>query len=140
MIELGSATVRSTVVTCPRTWGDGTTVGQARAAFRDDHLHMLLLTAGDLLLGTVVRADLVGASADDLVTSRAVLDGRTVAQEAVAEDVRRSMVRRGQRRVAVVDDAGRLIGLLCLKRHGGGFCRDEDVAARRQDRLTADVA
>lgn len=140
MIELGDADVRSAVVTCPRTWGRGTTVGQARTAFLDDHLHMLLLTEGDRLLGTVVREDLAGAPAGDLVVHRAVLEGRTVEPGATVEAVRRSMLRRGQRRVAVVDDAGRLLGLLCLKRHGGGFCRDEDVRARRQGRLAADVA
>ena len=36
----------------------------------------------------------------------------------------------GQRRRAVVDDSGRLLGLLCLKQRLTGFCSDDDVAAR----------
>jgi hypothetical protein len=41
------------------------------------------------------------------------------------------MLAAGLRRLAVVDGQGSLLGLLCLKRHLGGFCSDADVAARR---------
>jgi len=40
----------------------------------------------------------------------------------------------GQRRAAVVDGDGLLLGLLCLKHHGGGFCTDAGVASRRAAR------
>ena len=36
----------------------------------------------------------------------------------------------GRRRLAVVDRSGHLLGLLCLKRSGRGFCSDAGVAAR----------
>ncbi|UFN44655.1 CBS domain-containing protein [Nocardioides okcheonensis] len=140
MIETGGVEVRTAVVASPQTWGAATTVTEARAAFLDDHVHMLLLTDGDVLVGTVVRDDLLGAPAGDPALRHAVLTGRTVAPDAPAEGVRRAMLDRGERRLAVVDGAGRLVGLLCLKRHGGGFCRDEDVRARRRERHSADVA
>ncbi len=40
------------------------------------------------------------------------------------------LIHRGLRRLAVVDDNGLLMGLLCLKRKLTGFCSDADVAAR----------
>jgi len=44
------------------------------------------------------------------------------------------MSRTGRRRLAVVDDGGVLVGLLCLKRTGRGFCSDLDVASRAASR------
>jgi hypothetical protein len=46
------------------------------------------------------------------------------------EAARSHLVATGQRRLAVVDRAGTLLGLLCLKRTGDGFCSDRDVASR----------
>ena len=40
------------------------------------------------------------------------------------------MREQGTRRLAVVDDDGDLLGLLCLKRTLDGFCSDADVRAR----------
>ena len=37
----------------------------------------------------------------------------------------------GARRLAVVDEHGDLLGLLCLKQRRAGFCSDDDVRARR---------
>ena len=37
---------------------------------------------------------------------------------------------RGRRRVAVINNDGRLLGLLCLKASQAGFCSDQDVRAR----------
>jgi hypothetical protein len=35
-----------------------------------------------------------------------------------------------RRRLAVVDHTGRLLGLLCLKHDGRGYCTDEGIRAR----------
>jgi hypothetical protein len=40
------------------------------------------------------------------------------------------MTTTGQRRTAVISADGRLLGLLCLKARGTGFCSDGDVRAR----------
>jgi hypothetical protein len=40
----------------------------------------------------------------------------------------------GRRRLAVTSDDGTLVGLLCLKASGNGFCSDGDVASRRLGR------
>jgi hypothetical protein len=50
------------------------------------------------------------------------------------------LIAHGQRRLAVVDDAGVLAGLLCLKRKLTGFCTDADVGARVTERAAAPTA
>jgi CBS domain-containing protein len=134
-----SGTVADLVVRLPKTLAPTTTVRQARAAFADDHVHMLLLTAAGRLLGTLVRDDLVAADdEDDLALVYATLAGRTVRPTESAEKIRLLLVVRGERRRAVVDRDGRLLGLLCLKRRRAGFCSDADIARRSTARLVTD--
>jgi len=126
--------VADVVVRLPKTWGPRATVAEARAAFEHDHVHMLLLTERGRLLGTLLRADLPAPGADDgRALAVATLEGRTVSPRLSAEDARQLLLTTGQRRLAVVDDSGHLLGLLCLKRRLSGFCSDADVAARAAD-------
>ena len=97
---------------------DAGTLGSYLDQIRDDEL----LTAAE-------EGDLARAVAGASLRSVATLAGRTVEASADAEHVREQMLASGHRRLAVVDD-GRLVGLLCLKRTGRGFCSDADVAAR----------
>lgn len=132
-------TVADCMVTTPTTLAPDVTVGAVRAAFRDDHLHMVLLTRAGTLVGTLVREDLPGRADSDRADSDPALPlsrlaGRTVAPAASADEARHVLVSGGARRLAVVDADGTLLGLLCLKRHGRGFCSDLDVAARALDR------
>ena len=116
---------------------------EVRRVFDSTHVHMVLLTAsgrvGERLLGTLVRGDLppAGVEADSTALAHARLEGRTVGAGASAEDARRAMHAAGDRRLAVVDRDGRLLGLLCLKRSGDGFCTDAGVASRRAERTGA---
>lgn len=114
----------------PKTCGRTTTVHQAREALRDDHVHALLVVDRGVLLAVVERADLVGRAAAAPVRWLGRLSGRTVTPAADAGTVRDAMAAAGRRRLAVVDDRGGLLGLLCLKRSGAGFCTDEGVRAR----------
>jgi CBS domain-containing protein len=87
-----------------------------------------------------VRSDLpedheTGAAGDDRpALDVAVLDGRTVAPDEDVDRVRSTLVTREMRRIAVVDADGRLLGLLCLKKHLRGFCSDGDVTERAAER------
>lgn len=114
------------------------TVDEVRTVFASTHVHMVLLTptgrVGEPLLGTLVRDDLPPEVAPGTVLPHARVAGRTVGAGLLADDVRRSMQAAGQRRAAVVDGDGLLLGLLCLKHHGGGFCTDAGVASRRAER------
>jgi CBS-domain-containing membrane protein len=128
---LTGLTVEDVMVTAPKTMLPTATVADARAFFADDHLHMALITRRGRLLGTLVRSDLAELGDDAApALSRSRLDGRSVTLHEAAEDVRVRLIRHGQRRLAVVDDTGRLAGLVCLKRKLTGFCSDADVAER----------
>ena len=133
--SLTGRTVFDVMATGPRTTRPTATIADCRAFFDDDHVHMLLIVASGVLLGTLVRADLPDHG-DDAVPAltRARLDGRLVDGHEPAEQVRLRMIESGRRRLAVVDDTGALVGLLCLKRKLTGFCSDADIAARAADR------
>jgi hypothetical protein len=128
-------TVADVLVRHPKTLDASSTVGAARAQLEDDHVHMVLLTRDGVLIGTLVRGDLARTDDAEPALAHAVLAGRTMAASVRADDALRILVGRDERRRAVVDHEGRLVGLLCLKRRGNGFCSDHDVASRRGGRV-----
>ena len=138
---LTGLTVKDVMVTAPATMRPTATVADARAFFEDDHVHMALIASSGRRLGTLVRADLDDLDDDAApALSRSRLDGRSVALDEPAEDVRVRLIAHGVRRLAVVDDAGALAGLLCPKRKLTGFCTDADVTARVAERAPAPTA
>lgn len=127
-------TVGEAMITAPQTMTVAATVGEVRTAFLDDHVHLVLLVEEGILLGTLVRDDLPADAPDgDPALTLAVLARRTVPPSAPAADARRVLMTRGERRLAVVDDDGALLGLLCLKQHGRGFCTDLEVDSHERD-------
>jgi CBS domain-containing protein len=128
----GRRTVRDAMLRRPDVLGVDATVGEARAAFADDHVHLVLLVhEGGRLAGTVDRDDLApGHPPGRLAVDMSATAARVVSPHAPLGPVHAQMARQGRRRLAVVDDDGRLVGLLCLKRSGTGFCSDRDVDAR----------
>ncbi|HUR48137.1 MAG TPA: CBS domain-containing protein [Acidimicrobiales bacterium] len=128
--------MRQVMINAPKTLPATASMAEVRAAFEDDHLHLLLIVdEHGRLRGTVDRAD-PGVVEPDAVAPHepavrvATLEGRTIAPDTNADGARRLLFARGERRRAVVDERGRLLGLLCLKRSGSGFCSDAGVAAR----------
>jgi len=139
----GGASVADLMIRRPKVLPRTATLALARASLADDHVHMVLLVHGDggrdgslgRLCGTLVRTDLpTGERDDEPALPYAALAGRTVAPDAHAHEVHQAMAATGVRRLAVVDDADRLLGLLCLKRHHRGFCDDVGVRARAAER------
>ena len=127
--------VAEAMVKRPDVHDASTTVGQLRAFFRDDHVHMALLLEDGKLVAAVELSDLEPRLADD--TPAGVLGrrpGTTIGPDASLAEAFDTMRRSGRRRLAVVDDDGVLLGLLCLKASGLGFCSDDDVADRRGSR------
>jgi CBS domain-containing protein len=122
------------MVTVPKCLPGDASVDDARDLLRDDHVHLVLLVDAGVLKGTLLRSDLPAESSPGAALPHARLRGRTVLSTAAAQAAMVEMVAGGQRRRAVVDDEGRLLGLLCLKASGRGFCRDADVAARAKER------
>ena len=111
------------------------TVGDVHDLFVSPHVHMALLTSsgavGGRLLSTLTREDLGAAAPGGPARPLGRLEGRTLRADVRAEDARVALLEHRVRRAAVVDDDGLLLGLLCLKRHGNGFCTDAGVASRR---------
>jgi CBS-domain-containing membrane protein len=124
--------VAQAMVTCPKVHSPYSSVARLRALFEDEHVHMALIVAPDeRLLTTIVRSDL-GARVPNAtsVVTLGTLAGRTVAPSDPLAPVTAQLRRQQRRRMAVVDATGHLVGLLCLKRDGSGYCSDDGVRAR----------
>lgn len=124
----------------PKVCPPDLTVAAARIALADDHVHALLPVRGAQLLAAVERGDLLDAPADDPARRHGQLAGRVVSPAANLTAVRSAMKAGNRRRLAVVDSEGSLLGLLCLKSHGHGFCSPHDVAARLKERELVGLA
>ena len=123
--------VADAMVTRPKTHGPETTVAKIRAVFEDDHVHMALIIATNgRLVTTIERPDLAALPHSDQVSEVGALAGRTVRASDDLAATTEVLLRDGRRRLAVVDDGGRLLGLLCLKRDRTGFCSDEGIRRR----------
>lgn len=119
----------------PKVSGPRTTVGEVRALLARAKVHNALVVDDQgRLLAVVEPADLEGRDDDAAAVGAGALDARTVHPDDELDDRWSQLREQGRRRLAVVDDAGVLVGLLCLKRHGAGFCTDADVRARERER------
>jgi len=129
-------TVGSAMLRHPTVHAAGLTVGEAQRIFESSpKTHLLVLVEDDRLVSTLVRADLEDRTDLDAPARTAgTLVGRTVGVDQPLDALRAAMADSGLRRLAVVDDELRLLGLLCLKRSRTGFCTDEGVAAMRSAR------
>lgn len=125
----------------PKTLPSDASIAQASSALDNDHVHLVLLTEGSRLVGTVTRADLLTAptvlESAGPVLPWSTLEGRTVSPDLAASQVQGLLQAQGVRRLAVVADDGSLLGLVCLKRRWSGFCSDAGVEARAHDRAGA---
>ena len=126
--------VADAMVTCPKTHGPRSGLEKIRAFFEDNHVHVALIVATDgRLVTTIERSDLaVAISSSAPVAQLGTLAGRTAGPADPLGAVTATLLREGRRRLAVVDDSGRLLGLLCLKRDGTGYCSDEGIRERAQ--------
>jgi len=132
--------VTDAMVRHPKMLGRDATVADLRHLFRDDHVVAALVVDDGVLVTVVERDDLSEA----LPAARGAgtlgrLEGRTVPPGADLAETWTWMVDRGVRRLAVVDEAGTCVGLLCLKRSGQGFCSDEGIRARAAERASRGV-
>jgi CBS domain-containing protein len=118
------------MVTSPTVHDPRTTVAQLRAFFRDDHVHIALLVEDHKLVGTVDRSDLEATLKSQPASAIARLQGRTVRPDHTLAAAFKAMKRDDRRRLAVTSDDSTLLGLLCLKQSGLGFCSDADVRSR----------
>jgi CBS domain-containing protein len=127
------------MVTRPKVLDRSSTAGSVRELFRNDHVHMALVVRADgHLLTTIERAD-VDRAVDDHAPAYILgtCEARTTRADAPLTVALREMRAANRRRLAVVDDDGVLVGLLCLKRTRHGFCSDSNVAERHASKSTS---
>ncbi|MHA3701616.1 CBS domain-containing protein [Jatrophihabitans sp. YIM 134969] len=130
-------TVADAMVTHVKVSPPDVTVRELRALFADDHVHVAVIARRGVLLAVVDRTDLERRPDNARAVAFGALASRTVGPGADADETRRALLGSGRRRLAVVAEDGRLLGLLCLKRSRRGFCSDRDVSARSAERALA---
>jgi predicted transcriptional regulator len=131
-VERVQLSVADAMLTQPAVHPPWTTLGELRAFFRDDHVHMALLVDGGELLGTIERGDIAADLGDRAPALEvAELEQRVIAPDAALPEALSDMQRAARRRLAVTNGDSMLLGLLCLKESGRGFCSDADVRSRR---------
>jgi CBS domain-containing protein len=134
-VENKQAVVADAMLIYPKLCAPTMTVGELREFFLDDHVHAALIVDAGKLVAVVERRDLSSDPSDEALASTiGTIDGRVIARSRPLEAVRIRMVEESRRRLAVVDEAGRLVGLLCLKRTGLGFCSPASVVDRQASR------
>jgi CBS domain-containing protein len=127
-------TVADAMLARPKVAAADLTVAGAHAELADDHVHAVLLVDAGVLLAVVERPDLVDAPVDAPARGYGRLADRVVAPGDDLVETWRAMLATHRRRLAVVDAGGAVLGLLCLKSSGRGFCAQEDVDARARER------
>lgn len=129
------ATVADAMIRKPKTCDSTATVGQLRQFFTDDHVHVALIVDHRRLLTVIERSDISRATpADTPARFLGRLAGRVTVGTESLELANRQMLLSGQRRLAVSDQNGLLLGLLCQKRSRAGFCTDQDIRDRADER------
>jgi CBS domain-containing protein len=118
----------------PKVCDADLTVAAAHELFGDDHVHALLVVGAGVLLAVVEQADLAGVPAGAAARLHGRLGDRVVGPHEDMMATWTAMLADGRRRLAVVDEQGVLLGLLCLKRSGRGFCSQAGVDARARER------
>ncbi|OZD18180.1 CBS domain-containing protein [Rhodococcus sp. 06-156-3C] len=124
--------VRDVMITRPKIVDSTISVGRAQELFADDHVHMLLVVEQRRLIATLTRTDLPIGYTQHCCSALvfAVMKGRCIREDEPALEILSRMSLQKIRRLAVVDEHLHVVGLLCLKRSGNGFCSDDDVRAR----------
>jgi CBS domain-containing protein len=126
------------MIPAPKISGPEATVRDVKALLENDRVHAVLIAHRGMLLAVVERSDLDRSTSDEAsALSVGRLSGRVVAGDHSLQAAHRWMTGSGTRRLAVVDEGGRLVGLLCLKRDGRGFCSSADLQSRADARQSA---
>jgi CBS domain-containing protein len=109
----------------PRTVAPDTTVAEAREAFENPRVRLLLVARGDAFLGAVTR-ETIGDELAGGVTLDALAkdDGAIVAPADPVDRAVELLELKQTDRLPVVTDDRTLVGLVCFNRRHGHFCVD----------------
>lgn len=130
-----AVTVADLAMLSPKVLSARATVADVRRMLSSEHVHIALIVDAGFLVTTIERSDInVGSPGDEPAREFGTLFGRVVDADTEMDDAWNLLNRERRRRLAVVDETGRLIGLLCLKRSRRGFCSDVGIASRADER------
>jgi hypothetical protein len=131
-----SVPVAQAMVRAPKVMTADATVESVQELFQDDHIQMALIVAANgILITTIERCDLEPPPPSErLAAELGTLRGRVVQASSPLRLATRRLHRARRRRLAVVDEHGELLGLLCLNRKGDGYCSDEGIRQRASAR------
>jgi CBS domain-containing protein len=128
--------IRKVMTSNPRTLGSGSSVMEAARLMRDEDVGIVPVVEGEKLVGTVTDRDIAirvvaeGKSPESTtvgeVSSRELV---TIDPEQDLDEALRLMARHQVRRLPVVEEDGRLVGIVAQK----------DVAASASDERVGDV-
>jgi CBS domain-containing protein len=109
----------------PRTVGPETTVAEARAAFENPRVRLLLVARGDAFLGAITRETIGDELGRDVTLEALATDDGTAVDPADPVDRAVELLELKQTdRLPVVTDDRTLVGLVCFNRRQGHFCVD----------------
>lgn len=134
------ATVADVMIREPKLCDSTVTVGEVRELFSDDHMHAVLLVRNKRLLSVIERGDIPLCAPATAQASPLGRRGDRVISAGAPVELAYQQLRGGGRRLAVVDEIGDLIGLVCLKRSRTGFCTERDIRDRASERAARAAA
>ena len=121
-----SQRVAEVMIKRPKTLAAGATVSDARLVFENPRVQVCPVVEDDgRLVGELTR-DLIPESADDAAPARGYAGDHppTISPHASMGQAMERLEQLGSERLVVIDEDGRLTGLLCLNRRHGRFCVD----------------
>jgi CBS domain-containing protein len=127
-------TVADLAVRAPKVLPREATIADVRETFSSKHVHIALIVDRGFLVTTLERSDISDDSSDDeLAGGYGTLAGRIIGSDASIDEAWTLLNQGKRRRLAVLDETGRLLGLLCLKRSRTGFCSDLGISSRHKE-------
>jgi CBS domain-containing protein len=124
--DAGDLRVRQAMVTQPKSVSRDASVGDARILFANPKNRLLLVVDDDdLYVGHVLREDVPEAEPDEApLLSHVRHECPTIAPDDSVASALPLTSERFDNRLVVLDEEGRLEGLLCLNRRDGYLCVD----------------
>lgn len=128
-------TIRDTMTPSPKTIEPGTTVQEAARTMKSEDIGSLPIVEGDQLVGVVTDRDLAirvlaeGRSGETTVGEVASKDVVTIDPQQTLEEAVRLMAEHQLRRLPVVEEDGKLVGILA----------QADIAQLGHDELTGET-
>jgi CBS-domain-containing membrane protein len=109
----------------PKTLTAAASVAEVREQLDDPKVQMVILADGPTFKGAVTQIP-ADASPRDRAVDYVDAEAETISPRASADEAFERAAANPTRRLIVLDDAGNLLGLLCLNQSRTSFCRAAD--------------